>query len=132
MKQEWMDRPVLCIFDTRQIQAFMFRANSYYDTLGGSDLMLHILNDALSFALKSVDPPLRDDEFDLSDDPDGEIPFFTSEKILFQLIICTARNALCLVRTGALAQKIIRIFSAGTGNTAWARGRPEATSLSAC
>ena len=58
MKQEWMDRPVLCIFDIRQIQAFMFRANSYYDTLGGSDLMLHILNDALSFALKSVDPPL--------------------------------------------------------------------------
>ena len=48
MKQEWMDRPVLCIFDTRQIQAFMFRANSYYDTLGGSDLMLHILNDTLT------------------------------------------------------------------------------------
>ena len=84
MKQEWMDQPVLCIFDTRQIQAFMFRANSYYDTLGGSDLMLHILNDAISSALKSVDPPLVDDEFDLSDDPDGNNLGITIGRILQQ------------------------------------------------
>ena len=108
MKSEWMDKPVLCIFDTRQIQAFMFRANSYFDTLGGSDLMVHILNDAIYSSLKTIDPPLADDEFDLSLDPDGEIPFFTSEKIKFQLIMCAAGNAICLVRTGALAQKIIR------------------------
>ena len=68
MKQEWMDKPVLCILDTRQIQAFMFRANSYFDTLGGSDLMLHILNDAIYSALKTIDTPLEDDEFDLSRD----------------------------------------------------------------
>lgn len=108
MKEEWMKKAVLCIFDTRQIQAFMFQANSYYDTLGGSDLMIHILDDAIYFALKNIDSPLADDEFDLSLDPDGDIPYFRSEKIKFQLIICTAGNALCIVRTGALAQKIIR------------------------
>ncbi|MBQ8075855.1 MAG: hypothetical protein IJ237_07715 [Oscillospiraceae bacterium] len=108
MKKEWMDKPILCIFDTRQIQAFMFRANSYYDTLGGSDLMVHILVDAIYSSLKTIDPPLADDEFDLSLDPDGEIPYFSSERIKFQLIMCAAGNAICLVRTGALAQKIIR------------------------
>lgn len=108
MKEELMSKPVLCIFDTRQIQAFMFQANSYYDTLGGSDLIIHILDDAIYFALKNIEPPLADDEFDLSLDPDGDIPYFRSEKIKFQLIMCTAGNALCIVRTGALAQKIIR------------------------
>ncbi|MBP3209677.1 MAG: hypothetical protein J6M64_07225 [Oscillospiraceae bacterium] len=108
MKKEWMDKPVLCIFDTRQIQAFMFRANSYYDTLGGSDLMVHILMDAIRASLKAVDPPLADDEFDLSLDPDGELPFFTSERTQFQMVMCAAGNAICVVRTGALAQKIIR------------------------
>jgi len=109
MKEEWMKKAVLCIFDTRQIQAFMFQANSYYDTLGGSDLMIHILDDAIYFALKNIDSPLTDDEFDLSLDPDGDIPYFRSEKIKFQLIICTAGNALCIVRTGELAQKIIAV-----------------------
>jgi hypothetical protein len=108
MKQEWMDKPVLCILDTRQIQAFMFRANSYFDTLGGSDLMLHILNDAIYSALKTIDTPLEDDEFDLSRDPDAEIPYFKSERIKFQMIISAAGNALFIVRTGRLAQKIIR------------------------
>ena len=108
MKTEWMNEPVLCIFDTRQIQAFMFRANSFFDTLGGSDLMKHVLDDAICYALKHIDTPLADDEFDLSMDPDADIPFLTSEKTLFQLIICSAGNALCMVRTGALAQKIIR------------------------
>ena len=108
MNQEWMDKPVLCILDTRQIQAFMFRANSYFDTLGGNDLMLHILNDAIYSALKTIDTPLEDDEFDLSLDPDAEIPYFKSEQIKFQIIISAAGNALFIVRTGRLAQKIIR------------------------
>ena len=108
MKKELMEKPVLCVLDTRQIQDFMFRANSFYDTLGGSDLMTHILDDAILYALKHVDPPLSDEEFDLSPDPEADIPFLTSEKIRFQLIICTAGNALCLFRTGALAEKVIR------------------------
>ena len=111
MKKELMDKEVLCMFDTRQIQKFMFRSNSMLDTIGGSDLMVHIMNDAILYALHNIDTPLSEDEYDLNTDRDAEIPYFTNEKIKFQLIICTAGNARCLVRTGELAQKIIRKIS---------------------
>ncbi|MCR5403072.1 MAG: hypothetical protein K6E91_04535 [Butyrivibrio sp.] len=111
MKKELLDKEVLCILDTRQIQRYMFRSNTFIDTLGGSDIMKHVLNDAIIYAIKNIDEPLSDDEYDLSIDPVAEIPYFSSERIKFQLIICSAGNALCIIRTGALAQKLIRKIS---------------------
>ncbi len=106
-----MDKEVLCILDTRQIQSFMFRNKEYMDTLGGSDLIIHILNDAIQFALNNIDEPLNENEYDLLDDPDETPKYFESEKIKFQLIISTAGNAICIVRTGRLCSKIIRKIS---------------------
>ena len=106
-----MDREVLCILDTRQIQRFMFRTNSYVDSLGGSDLITHILGDAIWFALHHIDTPLNDGEYDLSDQADGPVPYFENPAIKFQLILNAAGNAMFIVRTGALAQKIIRKVS---------------------
>ena len=112
MRKELLDKEVLCILDTRQIQRYMFRSNSYFDSLGGSDLMTHILGDAILFALRNVDPPLAADEYDISMDPDvSEIPWFASEKTQFQLISNVAGNAICLVRSGALCQQLIRKIS---------------------
>ncbi len=112
MDRELMEKEVLCILDTRQIQRYMFRTNSFMDTIGGSDLLDHITMDALEDAMKSVDPPLREDEYVLSQEPTAEdIPYFTTPGIKFQLIICAAGNAICIVRTGALCQKIIRRIS---------------------
>ena len=70
MDKELMGKEVLGILDTRQIQRFMFRSNSYVDTLGGSDLMVHILPDGILHALHSVNPPLQETEYDLCQDPD--------------------------------------------------------------
>lgn len=111
MDRDLMDKEVICILDTRQIQRFMFRSNSYLDSLGGSDLVNHILDDAIYYALSHIDTPLREDEFDLSVDPDADIPYFNNNKIRFQLIISSAGNALCIVRTGKLCSKIIRKIS---------------------
>ena len=111
MDKELMDKEVLCILDTRQIQRFMFRSNSYMDSIGGSDLIKHILDDAIIYALTHIDEPLNEDEFDLSCDPNAPIPYLTSDRIKFQLIISTAGNALCIVRSGRLAAKIIRKVS---------------------
>ena len=111
MDKQLMDREVLCILDTRQFQKFMFRSNSYVDTLGGSDLITHILDDGIRFALCHIDPPLKEREYDLSQEPDAPIPYFEEEGVLFQLMICTAGNAIFLARSGALAQKIIRKIS---------------------
>ncbi len=111
MDANLMGREVLCILDTRQIQRFMFRSNSMLDTLGGSDLMSHILEDAIRYSLHHIDPPLAECEYDLSDDPDAEIPYFTSSRIQVQQMICVAGNAMFIIRTGALAQKLIRKIS---------------------
>lgn len=111
MKSELLDKEVLCILDTRQIQRYIFRANSFLDILGGSDLILHILDDAILYALHNIDEPLSEEEYDISRDPDEKIGYFTSEKVKFQLIMCIAGNALCIVRTGALCQKLIRKIS---------------------
>ena len=108
MEKELMNKEVLCILDTRQIQRFMFKSNSYLDTLGGSDLVNEVQEKAIRYAMTHIDPPLREEEYSRSLDPDTEIPYFTSEKIQFQLLTCSAGNAMCLVRTGALCQKIIR------------------------
>lgn len=112
MKKELMEKEVLCILDTRQIQKFMFMSNTMLDNLGASDLVLHILDDAILYALHHIDTPLSEDEYDVSMDPDAKvIPYFDSEKVKFQLIICTAGNAMFIARTGELAQKIIRKIS---------------------
>ena len=111
MDSQLMEKEVLCILDTRQIQKFMFRSNAYVDTLGGSDLMTHILEDGIRFALQSVQPPLREDEYDLSLDPDAPIPYFERDGVRFQLMSCAAGNAMFLARTGRLAQKLIRKIS---------------------
>ena len=111
MDNDLLNKEVLCILDTRQIQRFMFRSNTYIDTLGGSDLIAHILDDAIAYALHNIEPPLNEDEYDISADPDEDIPYFKSNKILFQLIICTAGNALFIARSGELCRKIIRKVS---------------------
>lgn len=112
MDRELMTKEVLCILDTRQIQRYIFRSNTFTDTIGGSDLVRHILSDAISHALISIDKPLAKEEYSLSLEPKAEaIPYFTDSKVLFQLISCTAGNALCIVRTGELCQKIIRKVS---------------------
>ncbi len=111
MEENLMNKEVVCMFDTRKMQKFMFRTSSVRGCIGASDLMLHILDDALLYALRHLDPPLSETEYDLSMDPEAEVPYFTSEKIQFQLLYSAAGNALCLVRTGALCQKVIRKVS---------------------
>lgn len=111
MDNHLMEKEVLCILDTRQIQKYMFRSNTYVDTLGGSDLMARIVGDAIRSAIKSIDPPLKPHEYDLSLDPDAPIPYFDDKDVLLQLVICAAGNAMFLARTGRLAQKIIRKIS---------------------
>ena len=112
MDSNLMDKEVLCIIETRKIQRYMFRTNTLRDSVGGSDLMRHILPDAILYALKNIDTPLKEEEYSLSPEPDkNAIPYLTSPKIKFQLALSGPGNALCLVRTGELAQKIIRKIS---------------------
>ena len=111
MDKELLDKEVLCIFDTRKIQRYIFRSNSFADTIGASDIVKHILDDAILNALKTVEPALPESSWDLATDPDAPIPYFDSDEIQFQLISSSSGNAICIVRTGSLCQKIIRKVS---------------------
>lgn len=111
MEKELMNKEVLCILDTRQIQRYIFKNNSFLETIGGGDLIAKNLEKAIEHAMTNINPALEKDEYSLSVDPDIEIPYFISDKIKFQLITYGAGNALCLVRTGELCQKIIRKLS---------------------
>lgn len=111
MDGELMDKEVLCILDTRQIQRYIFRSNSMFETVGASNLLTHILQDALLYSLNHIDPPVPEEEYDLSLDENARIPYFADPRVQFQLMTCTAGNAMFIARTGALAQKIIRKVS---------------------
>lgn len=111
MDSRLKDKEVLCLLDTRRIQRFMFRSNTFADTVGASDLVKHILQDAVTYALHHIDEPLAADEYDMSNQPDAPIPFLTDPTVKFQLMVFAAGNALFLARTGELAQKIVRKVS---------------------
>ncbi|MBQ9599634.1 MAG: hypothetical protein IJR33_07515, partial [Clostridia bacterium] len=106
-----MDKEVLCALTTRQIQHYVFFNNSFVDTCGGNLLIRHILKDGIRFALSHIDTPLQPEEYDLSNNPDAPIPYFEDKNIKVQQILCSAGKALLIVRTGTLAQKIIRKVS---------------------
>ncbi len=111
MKEILMDREVFCILDTRQIQMYMLRTNSIRDVMGASEALDHIQMDAIRYALTHVEPALTEKNYALDQDPNEEIPWFTSPDIQFQLIMCSSGNALCLVRTGRLCQQLIHRMS---------------------
>ena len=67
--------------------------------------------DALLYSLNHIDPPVPEEEYDLSLDENARIPYFADPRVQFQLMTCTAGNAMFIARTGALAQKIIRKVS---------------------
>ena len=107
-----MDREVLCIMDIRQIQTFLFRVNSQEAVKGGDRLVKNILTDALAWAVKAVDPPLREEQVDLSfEASDAPIPWFADPGIQVQMIDAVAGNAMLLFRTGALCQKVLHKVS---------------------
>ena len=108
MDQTLLDKEVLCIVDTRQIQRFIFHSNSLQDAVGGGMLIAHILPDAILDAISTVEPRLQKEEYDLNTDPEAEIPYFSDRRIQFQLMTCAAGNAMFLVRTGELAGRLIR------------------------
>ena len=106
-----MDKEVLCVLTTRRIQHYIFFNNSFIDTFGGSLIIPHILNDGIRFALSHIDTPLQPEEYELSNDPNAPIPYFNDKNVKVQQVLCSAGNALLIIRTGALAQKIIHKIS---------------------
>ena len=117
MKKELYDKPVLCIYDIRAIQKFIFRNTRNIDILGAEDVIVEILHEALLYALRNNDLHLKESEFcmdefgpDENDDQDY-VPYFTDSHILAQVITIGGGNAFMLYRTGRICKTVNRVFS---------------------
>ena len=112
MDAELMNQEVLCLFDIRQIQSFLFRVNNNDAVQGADAIVKHVLTDALNWAVERIDPPLTADQYDLNCEiMEGRIPWFLDDHIQIQIIDSVAGNAMVLFRTGALCQKVIHKVS---------------------
>ena len=112
MKQELLDKEVLCIYDIRAIQNFIFKSTRNTDILGGDRIVKTILQEALKSALGDKSLGLKDDEYSLEEWGNAEyMPYFDDERVKAQIITVAGGNAFMLYRTGRLCQAASRAFS---------------------
>lgn len=112
MRKELLDIPVVCAYDIRAIQKYIFGNTSNLDIMGAGMLIIRILKDALLYALKNNSMNLQEDEFCLQEleNPDY-IPYFTDDRIKAQVITIGGGNAFMIYRTGRVCESVNRVFS---------------------
>ena len=108
MKSNLLDKEVLCVYDIRAIQKYLFQSNNNRDIIGSSYIILTILDDAISYALKQI---LHSNEYslDFNTNPD-DVPYFYDDNIKAQVIEICAGNAFVLYRTGKICQAVTRLI----------------------
>lgn len=112
MRDELLDKEVLCLYDIRQIQRFLFKLKGEQDIAGADYLVKHLLPDAISWGLNHVEPRLGRDHYclDPPKDTDG-IPYFHDAQVLAQSISSGGGNNLMLYRSGRLCRQVNRLVS---------------------
>lgn len=94
MKKELLDKEVICIYDTRAIQKFIFSNNNNIDIIGAGNIVSDVLPEALNYALENnKGMPLGRDEYCMSEmeDPDN-VPYFDDQKIRAQVVTIGGRQ----------------------------------------
>ena len=113
MKKELLDKEVICIYDTRAIQKFIFSNNNNIDIIGAGNIVSDVLPEALNYALENnKGMPLGRDEYCMSEmeDPDN-VPYFDDQKIRAQVVTIGGGNAFMLYRTGRPCSEVSKAFS---------------------
>lgn len=107
-----LDKEVLCIIDTRQVQKFIFSSGSMAESIGANLLLKHIRGDAFAWAAENIAVPMKREEYLLPEDPveDSENPF-PDLRIRARVMLSAAGNMMILFRTGALCQDMVRKMS---------------------
>ena len=105
-----METAVLCKYDTRHIQSYIFSGSDEAGRIGAGILVAQIIPQALQASLCACG--LNENEYDLSflEHPE-RIPFFDDPAILAQLISVGAGNAVMLYRSEELCRSVNRRFS---------------------
>lgn len=112
MDPRLMDKEVLCGYDIRQIQSYIFAGDNEATIAGASILVKNIIHEALRYGVEKFQPPLQPEQYQLNDwDSTGDIPYFHDPRILIQLIYVGGGNAFVLYRKGSICQQINRRIS---------------------
>lgn len=112
MKSSLLDKEVLCAYDIRAIQKYIFQSNNNRDIIGASYILSTILYEAISYAMGQT---LNSSEYSIYSvdikGPDIDyVPYFDDRNVKAQVIEIGAGNAFVLYRTGRLCQTITRLI----------------------
>ena len=112
MDKNLLDKEVLCIIDTRQIQKYIFHVNDMSETIGANSMLSHLMQDAFIYAVEHIAEPLQPDEYSFYlIDGKESVRYFDDEYVKIHVISSVANNMLVLFRTGALCRDIVRKIS---------------------
>lgn len=112
MKKELLDKEVLCAYDIRQIQKFIFRIDKDIDVFGANVIMLNILSRAIEYSLENSKSPLKKEQYSIVlPYAEDKIPYFNDDKIMAQIISIGGGNAFMLFRKGSIAKDFNHTFS---------------------
>lgn len=105
--EELKDAEVLCIYDLRAIQKFIFSHDSDKSVVGAGMIVPKILNECLREISENL-VGLTESEYSLDASVDASIDFLDDPKVKMQLLTCGGGNAFVLFRTGELCQRVSR------------------------
>ncbi|MBQ7577937.1 MAG: hypothetical protein IJT21_06710 [Synergistaceae bacterium] len=107
MKNNLLDKEVLCAYDIRAIQKYIFESSNNRDIIGSGYVISTILQNAISYAMKQI---LNPNEYCIECDSD-DVPYFQDNNIKAQVLEIVAGNAFILYRTGRICQAATRIIN---------------------
>ncbi len=107
MKNNLLDKEVICAYDIRAIQNYIFESSNNQDIIGAGYVIHTILQNAISYAMGKI---LNPNEYCIECESDN-VPYFQDENIKAQVMEMGAGNAFVLYRTGRICQAVTRIIN---------------------
>ena len=108
MKSNLLDKEVLCIYDIRGIQKYIFESNNNRDIIGSNYILGRILQDSISHAMQQI---LNHNEYCINYESNlDDVPYFYDDNIKTQIIEIGPGKASMLYRTGRICQAATRII----------------------
>ena len=112
MNTAWLNKEVLCIIDTRQIQKFIFNSNSMAESIGAEKLLQHMSTEAFAWAAEHIPEPMKREEYMLPAETDeNPVNPLSNPRIKARVIFSSAGNMMILFRTGMLCRDMVRKMS---------------------
>lgn len=111
MKQAYLEKEVLAMYDVRGIQNYIFKSNAAKEIIGASVLVANVIMDGLNaFIREQIDQ--NEQRYYLTDwETDNASQFLENKEIHMQVMFVGGGNAYVLFREGSICQKVNRYLA---------------------